>query len=39
MQNNAQHHKSDRAGESGVDGRMEGDRSIESALSRSDWVC
>ncbi|MDQ8192720.1 hypothetical protein, partial [Roseibacillus persicicus] len=27
------------AGESGVDGKREGGRSIESALSRSDWVC
>ncbi|GHC68291.1 hypothetical protein GCM10007100_40410 [Roseibacillus persicicus] len=37
--NNAQHHKSDRAGESEVDGRVEGGRTIESALGRSDWVC
>ncbi|GHC67869.1 hypothetical protein GCM10007100_39990 [Roseibacillus persicicus] len=37
--NNAQHHKSDRAGESEIDWRRERDRSVESARSRSDWVC
>ncbi|MDQ8192674.1 hypothetical protein, partial [Roseibacillus persicicus] len=37
--NNAQHHKSARAGESEIDGGRERGRSSESALSRSDWVC
>ncbi|MFC0019509.1 hypothetical protein, partial [Roseibacillus persicicus] len=31
--------KSDRAGESEIDWRRERDRTSESALSRSDWVC
>ena len=39
MSNKAQHHKSDRAGESEVDWIGESGRTSESALSRSDWVC
>ena len=39
MPNKLQHHKSDRAGESEVDWRREGDKTCECALSRSDWVC
>jgi hypothetical protein len=39
VSNNAQHHKSDRAGESEVDWRKDRGRNGESALSRSDWVC
>lgn len=35
----AQLHKSDRAETSEVDWRGERDRTIESALSRSDWQC